>query len=345
MNFNPILPFFLLAIVISVSAYSQQIEILENQHIFSSAPFVSCHASTIVETKSGKLIAAWFGGKHEGSNDVTIWMSAKEQSGWSMPKQVADGKHTDGVQYPCWNPVLFQARDGKLYLHYKVGKNPREWWAMYKISTDDGKSWSDAIQLEDDLLGPIKNKPVQIDDGSIIYGSSIETVNDNRWTMHVEVSDGSVNNWKRIAIDCDTFQTIQPTIIKHKSGALQILARSRHNLLVQSWSTDNGRSWNKVTLTKVPNPNSGVDAATLPNNMHLLVYNPTFAGKEWWEGRAVLRLAYSKDGTDWNDLYTFEQHDKGEFSYPAIIVDREGQVHVTYTDNRSKIRYVKLSVN
>ena len=146
------------------SVTAQKAKIIESTHIFSSASFSACHASTIVETKSGKLIAAWFGGKHEGSNDVVIWMSVKGKSGWTKPTQVADGKHSDGIQYPCWNPVLFQARDGKLYLHYKVGKNPREWWAMYKVSGDDGKTWSAATKLPENFLGPIKNKPVQLAD-------------------------------------------------------------------------------------------------------------------------------------------------------------------------------------
>lgn len=334
----------ILLIIPSVVCRAQKVTVVENQFIFLTAPFASAHASTIVETNSGRLIAAWFGGKHEGSDDVGIWMSVKEKTGWSKPVQVADGKHSDGVQYPCWNPVLFQARDGRLYLHYKVGGNPREWWALYKISLDDGRSWSTATKLPEKFLGPIKNKPVQLDDGSILYGSSIETVKDNRWTVHMEMSGENLLDWKKIEIQTDSLQAIQPTIIRHANGTLQTLSRSKHDALVESWSADYGKTWSKLSLTKIPNPNSGVDAATLANNIHLLVYNPAFSGKEWWEGRAVLRLAASSDGVTWKDLHTFEQHSKGEYSYPAIIVGRNGVVHVTYTFNRTKIRYVQLKV-
>jgi predicted neuraminidase len=336
--------FILFSCLAGTSCLAQKVTVLDNQFIYTSAEFPSAHASTIVETKSGKIIAAWFGGKHEGSNDVGIWTSVSEKQGWTKPVQVADGKHSDGVQYPCWNPVLFQARDGKLYLHYKVGKNPREWWAMYKVSLDDGKSWSVGIALPDGVLGPIKNKPIQLDDGSVLYGSSVESVNDNLWTIHMEISNEDLADWIKVLMERDSLQAIQPTIIKHSDGRLQSLSRSKHNLLVESWSTDNGKTWSKLSLTKVPNPNSGVDAATLPNQTHLLVYNPAFAGKEWWEGRAVLRLAASSDGINWKDLYTFERHDKGEYSYPAIIVGSDGIVHVTYTYNRTKIRYVRLKV-
>src|SRR5687767_4409367 len=66
-----IIAIFIGRLTLSVAS-AQNATVLEKTHIFSTAPFDACHASTIVETKSGKLIAAWFGGKHEGSNDVVI---------------------------------------------------------------------------------------------------------------------------------------------------------------------------------------------------------------------------------------------------------------------------------
>lgn len=321
------------------------------EYIFDQAPFKSAHASTVVELSNGNIAAAWFGGDHEGASDVCIWMSIRdEKKGWSRPLRIADGVQPDlKTQYPCWNPVLYRIGN-KLYLHYKVGPNPREWWALYKISTDNGSTWSNPEPMLEGFLGPIKNKPVKLWNGTILYPSSTESLDNKHWCIHIEGSDSTLQEWWKAEIPCDTFQVIQPTLLisgverlqRVYSYPIRLLARSKHNVLVESWSKDDGETWSPLKPTTIPNPNSGVDAAVaVPSSYHLLVYNPLPAGKEWWEGRSVLKLAALLDDGPL-DFYTFEDEAKGEYSYPAIIVDSRGRVHVTYTDNRARIKYVRL---
>src|SRR5690349_8248450 len=87
--------------------------------IFSDAPFKQCHASTIVETSAENLMIACFGGSGEGNSDVKIWMKLYEKDGWSLPYLMADGGAAGKVQYPSWNPVLFESKTGKTFLFYK----------------------------------------------------------------------------------------------------------------------------------------------------------------------------------------------------------------------------------
>src|SRR6478752_1442743 len=77
--------------------------IVSSEFIYEKAPFPQCHASTIAETKDG-LVAAWFGGTAEKNKDVGIWVSRRGKEGWSEVKEVANGKESDTVRYPCWNP-------------------------------------------------------------------------------------------------------------------------------------------------------------------------------------------------------------------------------------------------
>lgn len=313
-----------------------EFEIFSAGFIFEKAPFPECHASTIVETEDS-FLAAWFGGTREGDKDVCIYASAKEdEERWGIPVKVADGIVNDTLQYPCWNPVLYKRDNGDIILYYKIGPNPREWWGMYKISIDDGKSWSEPIKIPDNMLGPIKNKPVRLSDGTMMYPTSIETM--EMWNIYVETSDQDLKNWRKIAIDNNNFNAIQPTILLHKNNRIQMLCRSKEKKILETWSKDMGETWTSVTATSLPNNNSGIDAVTCSNGLHLLVYNPIT------KGRNKLSLAGSYDGKIWEDLMILENQTEGEFSYPAIIQSRDGTIHITYTYNRNTIKYVHLKI-
>ena len=125
---------------------------------------------------------------------------------------------------------------------------------------------------------------------------------------------------------------IQPATLRH-GDRLQILCRSKHGRIVESWSDDNGKTWSELKRTALPNPNSGIDAMTLKDGRQLLVYNPTRAG------RSPLHVAVSKDGKDWQDVLVLEK-EPGEFSYPAVIQTSEGLVHISYTWKRQRVRHV-----
>ena len=310
--------------------------ILSSEFVYEKAPFPSCHASTIVETGDG-LLAAWFGGTHEKHPDVCIYTSAKANKEWSAPEKVADGVINDSLRYPCWNPVLFKRDNGDILLYYKVGPSPREWWGMVKISKDEGKSWSESIKLPDGFLGPIKNKPAILSDGTILYPTSVET--EKEWNIYVEKSHQDLKNRRKIEIDNNDFNAIQPTILFHEGDRIQMLCRSREGKIVETWSDDLGESWSPVQATSLVNNNSGIDAVTLQNGNHLLVCNPVK------RGRNKLSVLISGNGKEWEELMVLEDKPKGEFSYPAIVEGKDGTIHITYTYNREKIKYVRLELN
>jgi predicted neuraminidase len=306
--------------------------------VFKSPPFAQCHASTIVEVAPGKYMAAAFGGTAEGNKDVCIWFSVSENGKWSEPAKMADGIINDTLRYPCWNPVLFKTREGKLFLFYKVGPSPRTWWGMVRTSIDNGRTWTSPEQLPPGILGPIKNKPFQLPDGTILSPSSIET--SRSWKVHMEKSPDSGKTWEVIPVDSATkFNVIQPTILIHPDNRMQILCRSKNNAIVQAFSSDDGNSWGILTKTELANPNSGIDAVTLKDGWFVLIYNPTIQGNE---DRSRLNVAISKDGMEWKDALILENENKGEYSYPAVIQADDGRIHITYTYNRVNIKHIVL---
>jgi len=309
---------------------------MKSEFIYETAPFPQCHASTIAETKDG-LVAAWFGGTRERAPDVGIWLSRNVEGRWTAPVEVANGVESSTNRYPCWNPVLFQPKSGPLILFYKMGPSPGAWWGMWMTSEDGGKTWSKPLRLPEGALGPIKNKPVQLANGYVLCPSSTE--NDG-WKVHFEWTDylgqawrarAPVNNGKEI-------EAIQPTILLYKGGRLQALGRTRQGKIFEIWSDDDGETWSKMTLTALPNPNSGIDAVTLKDGRQLLVYNHNTMPK----GRSPLNVAVSVDGKVWQAALVLEDDPGKEFSYPAVIQTKDGLVHITYTWERRRVKHVVI---
>ena len=331
--------FLAAAAVAALPAAIGAIEPVRVEFIFESAPFASAHASTIAEAR-GALVAAWFGGTREGASDVGIWLSRQQNGKWTPPVEVATGVQPGGMRHPTWNPVLFELSPGDLSLFYKVGPSPREWWGMVRTSSDGGRTWSDARRLPDGVLGPVKNKPVRLEDGTILSPSSTETPETpSTWRVHFERSRDQGGTWQIIrppaSLDAPPIHAIQPSILTHRDGSLQALGRTRSGRLFETWSKDRGQTWTPLTLTTLPNPSAGTDALTLKDGRHLLVYNHT--GK----GRTPLNVALTRDGKSWEAVHVLES-EAGEYSYPAVIQTSDGLIHVTYTWRRLRIKHVVL---
>ena len=309
------------------------------EFLFETAPYPSVHASTLVETPDG-LVAAWFGGTRESAPDVGIWLSSHVKGSWTTPREVATGVQADGTRHPCWNPVLFRNADGSIRLFYKVGPSPRTWWGMSMTSSDGGRTWSPPLRLPDGVLGPIKNKPVRLTDGTIISPSSTESTDQpSLWRVHFERSTDAGKTWTlvrpAVADGAAELHSIQPSILLHRDGRLQAVGRTRSQRVFETWSGDGGRTWGQVSLTDLPNPSAGTDAVTLGDGRHLIVYNHTM------KGRSPLNVAISADGKAWSAALVLER-EAGEYSYPAVIQTADGLVHVTYTWRRQRIRHATI---
>lgn len=308
---------------------------MDAEFIFEKAAFPSCHASTVVESQPAQFLVAWFGGTDEGAKDVAIWLSRSDAPGrWSEPEKVAD---EPGV--PCWNPVLFREKSATLFLFYKAGSSPETWSGFLRTSKDAGQSWSAPQLLAAGLSGPIKNKPIQLACGRVVSGTSVESY--RTWAAWVETSDDRCATWQRhgpITVPGENFGVIQPTLFETSGGQLRMLLRATQRIgqICSATSDDKGVTWTPAARTELPNPNSGIDAVRLTDGRIVLCHNPTHTG------RSPLVLSISRDdGLTWKPGPTLES-DPGEYSYPAIIQAQGGQIHVTYTWKRARVRHWTL---
>ena len=297
--------------------------IVTEEFIYEKAPFPSSHSATITETPKG-LVAAWFGGTRERHPDVEIWISRRVNNKWTAPVSVANGIQSDTFRYPTWNPVLYQVPDGELLLFYKIGPSPSAWKGWMKTSKDNGITWSAAKALPEGFIGPVKNKPVLVGKNKLISPTSTEG---SGWKIHFEVTEDFGKTWRKIGPinDGKTLNAIQPSILTHKDGRLQILARSRDRAVLESWYSDNGETWSPLAKTNLPNNNSGTDAVTLKDGRQLLVYNHVLPpGIEIKGARTPLNVSVSKDGKAWYAALILEDSPISQYSYPSVIQTKDG---------------------
>jgi predicted neuraminidase len=320
--------------------------------IFQNAPFPSAHASSIVELRNGDLMACWFGGTAEGKPDVAIWTSRLHDGNWSAPAELAREPNI-----ATYNPVMFYTKNNRLWFYYKFGPNPASWSGARRWSDDDGKTWSTIEHLPAGITGPIRAKPLVMNDGTVVSGTSVESY--HAWAAWIERSTDNGESWKRIgpitvpkryAVNqvaresnpkpfawSETYGIIQPSVVLVSGRKLRFYARSTAQIgrIVVSDSDDAGLTWTDARPLDLPNPNSGIDAIHLRDGRFVLVYNKSTTK------RTPLNLAISTDGEHFEDFRTLESGE-GEFSYPAMIQDREGNLNITYTWNRKQIKYIRV---
>lgn len=306
--------------------------ILQEEFVFKNPPFASCHASTLTQNAKGEVLCSWFAGSEEGADDVKIWFAKKNTKEWSQPIPVAE------ADAPCWNPVLYTMPSGTLFLFYKAGPHPQRWSGLYKRSTDGGNSWSAPIDLPAGVIGPAKNRPLLLDNGTLLCGSSAESW--KRWGCWVDITSDMGDTWKKstpINVNSQLFGIIQPALVFSGDNKIRLLARSHQiGYICTAESSDGGMTWTPALPTDLPNPNSSVDAVNLKDGRILLVYNHSK------ENRYPLNIALSNDGGKTWKMKLILEENPGEYSYPCVIQTKDGMVHISYTWNRKNIKYVVI---
>jgi predicted neuraminidase len=326
----------------------------DSEFIFTEAPFASSHASTVIELPNGDLLSAWFGGTGEGKPDVAIWSSRRSGGKWSAPVELA--REPD---IACYNPVFFYTNDHRLWLYYKYGPHPDNWTAARKWSADDGRTWSAVEHLPAGLYGPIRAKPLVLSDGTVVSGTSVESY--RSWAVWIERSTDNGRTWTKAGPITVATQSgsgaagdappvvpgsgewsrtegiIQPSIVSLGGKHLRLYARStaRTGKICVADSFDSGLTWTQARPIDLPNPNSGIDAVALRDGRVVLIYNHSD------RHRTPLNLAVSTDGEHFRMFHTLED-EPGEYSYPAMIQGRNGDLQITYTWQRKRIRYVHV---
>jgi hypothetical protein len=208
-----------------------------------------------------------------------------------------------------------------------------------QTSTDEGKTWSKLRGVGGGCSGPEKNKPVQLEDGTILAPAK---------GVSLEISKDDGETWSRVA---KIGGGIQPTILFHGNNRLQMMFRTGSGVkrVGVTWSDDLGKTWARSSHSILPNNNCGLDGVTLRNGKQVLAYNHSTRTQPGMghKGRGFLTLAMSDDGKAWDAvlIINYTSHNKGffQYSYPGIIQARDGLIHIAHTWGRLTINHVVVN--
>ncbi|MBI0401240.1 sialidase family protein [Cyclobacterium marinum] len=138
---------------------------------------------------------------------------------------------------------------------------------------------------------------------------------------------------------------IQPALGQRENGEIMAIMRDSGDAptrIHKSYSQDEGMTWSASEKTSIPNTAS-VELLVLDNGTWL------FLGNDIDDGRYRISLYISDDeGQTWRGKIYLEDEKKdvGGFSYPSLIQDIDGMVHITYSyhlnEKGKSIKYLKI---
>ncbi len=318
-----------------------------------ATPFA--HSASAVELADGRLRAFWFGGTREGATDAAIYTAVYSPgaAAWADEAVVA----TPGsVQRDVhrWvrklgNPVAVRDRGNRLVLFFvsvTVGG-----WAGSSInvvtSEDNGARWSRARRL---ITSPFLNLSTLVKGSALLYqdgriGLPVYHEFIAKFGELLQLgADGEVLGKARMSSGRTSLQpVIVPRTASEAVGFMRYAGKPPGRVLLVR-SADSGRSWTTPVKTELPNPNAAVDALRLEDGSILMAFNDDASE------RTNLSLARSRDdGQTWRIVHQFVRPagaaagEAAEFSYPRLLLARNGDLHLLYTVDKAEIRHARFN--
>ncbi|KAK3248695.1 hypothetical protein CYMTET_41848 [Cymbomonas tetramitiformis] len=318
--------------------------------LLEAPPGSSNHASSLIELPGGALLLAWFSGTAEGNGNVGILLARLEPGSqqWSKPFMVAVDPERSAQ-----NPLLFHdaERGEVVLLHTSQAAGQGQGTSRVDLlrSADSGATWGNATTVFTDNGPFIRNTMLLGADGRdwllpMYYTPSGYRKFAEHYCRMQRSSDGG-RTWQRVSMSQAGAWLAQPSVVRTGKKALVAFFRDRRGVHVyRSTSQDDGKSWSKPQATILPNNNAGLQAIRLRSGWIALAFNNNAGGPGG--NRHPMSLALSADGgATWPFVRDLEKGTLGEYSYPSILQDEAGRIHVTYTYLRQTIKHVIVSEN
>lgn len=328
---------FMLSFSPGVNAEENGKSFFQSGYIFDPTPSMPMnHASTVALMPDGDILCAWYAGSAEGARDVKIYAARldAETGSWSTPRVIAD---TPGRSEG--NPVLFVDDGSRVWLYFVTIHGVG--WQMakmkYSVSKDCGRTFGPATLFRKNYGWMPRNHIIRLQSGSLLMPLYHER---KGYSFFMRSTDGGAS-WHEAGRILTRPGNLQPAVVELEDGAVMALMRTwgKNGRTWKAESLDQGMTWSPAQEISIPNPRSALDMIMLESGSIVIAFNNSESK------RTPLTVALSKDGgKSWPWMRDLE-NGEGRFSYPSLMQDSNGIIHVTYTYKRDTIKHAAFNEN
>jgi len=325
---------------------------LQSDHFISAGLTPSVHVASAIALPNQEILAFWYGGTREGHRDVNLYQARYNiaEDRWSEPSTLytlADAQQQLGRYVKKLGNASISVMNGRLYLSF-VTVSIGGWATAHlnmMMSDDLGRNWTQAERLVTSPFWNIstltRNRGFAMADKQVLALPVYQELAHVRPEFLYLDSQGQVLSKHRSTSDV---YALAPVAIPTSEHSAQLFARPDTTSSVLSVAVNaQGRQTSATKATDIVNPNASLDAIALQDGSWLMVTN------DRQHDRLRLSLYRSvNQGEDWQRVYVVEEElelpegEKAEFSYPWLVQDFIGQIHVFYTWKRKEIRHQVL---
>ena len=223
---------------------------------------------------------------------------------------------------------LLRLQNNEIALFYAIKNSVSDCIPYMRISTDEAKTWSDAIRCITDREGYFvlnNNRIIQLKDGRLLMPVSRHETPGGVWgpksakgTIYSYLSIDNGRTWRgsKNVSNPDSVILQEPGLIELKNGDIMMFIRTTEGVQYLSFSKDKGETWSTVEPSSIKSPCSPASIERIPSTGDLLmVWNNNGVNQI----RTPFNVSISKDeGKNWEKIKTIEDNPDGWYCYTAI---------------------------
>lgn len=230
---------------------------------------------------------------------------------------------------------LLRLQNGQIALFYLVKNSMTDCKPMVRFSSDEGKTWSEAIPCIQDKEGyfVLNNaRVIQLSGGRLILAVALHQVPGGKWNqagrLYAYYSDDNGKTWTSGAevANPNNLVTQEPGLVELKDGRIMMFIRASGGVQQLSYSSDKGQTWSAMIPSNIQSPLAPATIVRIPKTGDLLLVWNNIAGREErLEDRTPLTVGISKDeGKTWIHVKNIESDPDGWYCYTAVhFVDND----------------------